>query len=232
MAIEWLVRRQMEERLLHDYPAPGLWLYSFLDGRWPPGIDPRAAFDRAPEQDDWAPGLGVEDGWRGIADGVPFALAVKQDRETGRWGFHLWLPLRVHEDGRMDVGWMLRATSSIVPSVGGIDRPWFDSLPFEGRGWAVAYEGDPKYSLWEGPMRNDADEVLRFIAPGATLDTYAVVAVGPSGNACWIVAGPRLGDFISRVVVCGSREQADKRAAGLSVEHGVPFTVRPGSTSG
>jgi len=232
MAIEWLSKRDLEERLKRDYPVPGLWLRSFLDGRLPRGIDPRVALGRDPEIDDWAPGLGVTDGWVGLADGVPFVLAGKPLEGLQCWGFNLALPVRVHADHRLDVSWLLEAAASVLPpALRPIDKAYVEPLPFEGPGWGVPEIGG-EWPLFRSPVREDAVEVARFIDGGAAPDRHRVISVEPTADRVWIVAGPRFGRLISRLEVLSSREQAELLASRWSTELGVPFTVHQGKLDG
>jgi len=227
MSIEWLTKKQLEDRLRHDNPAPGLWLREFVSGRLPAGFDLRAAFDRAPEFDDWLPGLAVEDGWTGLADGVPFTLAGRPHPGDGRWGFYLALPVRVHDDGRLDVGWLLRVAASILPELRRFDKPWFQPLSFAGPGWGVFYGGYRDHALFQAPVRDDALAVVRFIGAAPPPDSYWLARTVPTGEELWTVCGPRIGGFISRVSDgIWSRERAEQRAAQWSAELGAPFTLR------
>jgi hypothetical protein len=212
--------------LKRDYPPIGLRLRPFLDGRLAAALDLPVLMGRPAEAVEWFPGLGVADGWFGTADGMPFALVGRRIEQSPHWGFNLSLPLRVREDGGLDVRALLQAVSALPAAVRRNDRPYLDGLPFVGSGWGVTEIGDD-LPLFRASVRDDAVAVAEFLnedRPGG----YQVAALAEPASPQWIVAGPRSGGFISSVDVFDSREAAERSAAEQSAETNTSFTVHAG----
>ena len=226
MSIEWMTKAKLEEWGKQAFPPIGLWLRPFLDGRLAEGCDLGAAVGRAPEEDDWAPGLGGTDGWVGLCAGVPFVLLGQTVDGTDRWGFNLSLPARVRDGGdgvvELDVEPLLTIARALAPVLRRNERPYVDGLPFPGRGWGVVAENDT-FPLFRAPSRESAEVVAGFFNDGG-LGRYELVGVEASPPQ-WIVAGPRVGPYLSRLGVCATSDEAARTAARWGDDLGVSFTV-------
>jgi hypothetical protein len=230
MSIEWMTSAEFEDWTRRASPPIGLWPRMFLDGRLADECDLAAALGRASEKGDWMPGVGVTDRWSGSCDGVPFGILGRLVDDDHRWGFNLMLPAQVRDRGgdfELDVEPLLEIARALPVNLMRNRQPYIDALPYAGAGWGVVAARSPilDFPLFKAPSRGSAEAVASFFNE-AGLDRYEVVKLEATKRE-WIVAGPRVGPYLSHVVVAESAEGAAKLADRYGQALGVPFTIRP-----
>ena len=213
--IEWLTLEKFEARLT-QYPPIGLHLRGFFHGRVAASLP--VLFEREPEVAE-IEGLGDVTVWAGLVDETPFSVTAQRRGEVT--GFEISFPVCVNA-GRIDVA-LLDAVAAIAPAFRSPRGPHIESLPFTGGGWGVLPIGSNQ-PLFRSGVKEDAEAVARFLDDPGRYE----VAIIPVAPVQWVVAGPRSGAVVSRLEVLATRAEAEDAAKGLSVEHGIEFTIHEG----
>jgi len=170
-----------------------------------------ATLARAPEKR-VEPGLGEVEAWAAEVSDVPL-LITSAIRRTG-WGFQIEMP--VHADGD-------------VPLIEAIDHlrlPAWTNSHFEwfplSQGHAV-YTSDPETPIYASRNYGDVTRVVELLA--SRTDEHPVIKPYQAASAGWIVKGPRIGPFISSVMVVDTELQAQKLALEGERTTGAVFSI-------
>jgi hypothetical protein len=214
--IEWLPIDALEQRL-QGYPPIGVHLRPFLHGRLL--VDPAILLSREPEVID-TDGLGPAMSWGGIVDATPFSIRAQRNRSA--WGFELSFPVAIAQ-GRLDIGLLLRSLAELSLALARCDGPYFDRLPFEGDGVGVA-NVETTSVVHATDSQHEATAVMDFLNDTRT-DRYVLISLEPPPPA-WIVAGPVVGHYLSRLEVTSSEATANRLAQQWSSKTGADFAVR------
>jgi hypothetical protein len=206
---------------LAQYPTPGLFLSPYFHGVVE--TIPSSAMARPSETLD-GDGLGLMDAWSGFVDTVPFAL--RGQAVAAGWGFEIALPVLIR-DGRLAPE-LLDVLSRFPGEITKCDRPYWETLPFRGAGYGVLpHDGD--VPIFRSPVKEDATLAAEF-ANAKQPSAYHVALIEPD-ERLWTVAGPIIGQYISRVEVTTSESSAQRIAAKWMAESDARFEVRCGAIS-
>jgi hypothetical protein len=228
-SVRWLSMRDMEAKLSQDYPPTGLVLRPTFHAN----IDNVASLQRwigvASEHAEWLPGLDPSDAWAGLYGDMPFSIFGATSRD--RYGLTASFPVVKTCDGTIDLGFL--ELLSLLPSDVELHGPYFETLPCRGKGYGVfrAKDLSRSHPVFRSPKLEEVVQVVCFLERHGEQEGLTVHG-NVEDRPTWVLAGPDVGPYRSRVETFGSREACVRAAQQLSAKMGVPIFVYEAQLAG
>ena len=227
MPVKWISLAEQDRRHQADGVTMQLRVFSSVEVEVLCGTIPVP-----PERcEDYLPGIGDYDCWCALLGEVPCTIVISADRREAR-GAVVHLPLLLTLDGRLDLS--ILSLLQLLPEALYRGFHGMDLVPFAGPG----YEVYPEYWGYRVPvttrLREDAQQLVEVLdgltgrrhgilpAEGAVLRRTLSIS---DGAPRWLLAGPRVGPFVSLLMDCDSREEAEAYARKRSAARKGPWMI-------